>query len=153
MSTPQRIAEQLTENELLYLYIAHEIWALSEIWDEAEISDIEDTGGTFDPAKNTLVLDYEDVMPFDQDHVSNVISNWENYIESGETLPATKLIDKIIYPGAIPTDFQNVAVHVTGETGSIEEMWKPRSEDNVSIESILEAGHVRERLNKQFRRD
>ena len=66
MSTPQRIAEQLTENELLYLYIAHEIWAMSEIWDEAEISDIEDTGGTFDPAKNTLVLDYEDVMPFDR---------------------------------------------------------------------------------------
>ena len=39
---------------------------MSEIWDEAEISDIEDTGGTFDPAKNTLVLDYEDVMPFDR---------------------------------------------------------------------------------------
>lgn len=153
VSIPQRIAEQLTEDELLYLYIAHEIWAMSDIWDEAEISDIEDTGGTFDPAKNTLVLDYEDELPFDQDHVDNVIRNWKTYIESGETLPATKLIDKIVYPGATLTDFQNVVVHVTGETGSVEEIWKPRSENNVSVESILEAADIQERLNKQLRRD
>lgn len=142
MATAQQLANQLTENELLYLYIANEIWAMGEVWDDAEISDIEDTGGTFDSSKNELILDYEEVRPFDQEHVQNVINVWIEYIKSEEHLPATKLIDKLLFPGAMHTDFQNVVVHVKGETGSDDELWKPRSDDEVSVAEILEASSV-----------
>lgn len=150
MATAQQLANQLTENELLYLYIANEIWAMSEVWDDTEISDIEDTGGTFDSSKNELILDYEEVRPFDQEHVQNVIDAWKEYVEAEENLSTTKLIDKILFPGAMHTDFQNVVVHVTGETGSHENLWAPRNEDEVSVESILEAAEIGGIVRKRF---
>lgn len=150
MATAQQIANQLTEDELLYLYIANEIWAMSEVWDNSEISDIEDTGGTFDPGKNTLILDYSNDGPFDKDHVEDTISRWKEYVEGGEDLPATRLIDDILFTGAMHTDFQNVVVHVTGETGSHESFWSPRSEDEISVESILEASDINRIVQESF---
>ena len=118
MATAQSIAQKLTENELLYLYIVEEVWAMSTLWDEAEISDIEDTGGTFDIARgNTLVLDYEEHAPFDPEHVQHVIDVWKEYVESEEHLRTTGRIDRLLFPGAMHSNFQNVVVHVTGETG------------------------------------
>lgn len=150
MATAQQLANQLTENELLYLYIANEIWAMSEVWDDAEISDIEDTGGTFDSSKNELILDYEEVRPFDQEHVQNVIDAWKEYVAAEENLPTTGIIDKLLFPGAMHTDFQNVVVHVTGETGSYEDLWKPRGDDEVSVMAILEAGGVDRIAQEKF---
>lgn len=112
MPTAQQLANQLTENELIYLYIANEIWTMSEIWDDSEISDIEDTGGTFDPSKNELILDYEEVRPFDQEHVQNVIDSWKEYVEAEENLSTTKLIDKILFPGAMHTDCELPTTYV-----------------------------------------
>ena len=151
MTTAQSIAQKLTENEILYLYIAEEVWEMGEIWADAEISDIEDTGGTFDTARgNTLVLDYEERAPFDPEHVQHVIDVWEEYVESEEDLRTIDLVDRLLFPGAIHSDFQNVIVHVTGETGSYEEIWQPRSDDEVSVSDILEAGGGYELARERF---
>lgn len=151
MTTAQQIANQLTENELLYLYIANEIWAMSEIWEDSEISDIKDTGGSFNPTRgNSLILDYDNNGPFNQEHVQNVIDAWQEHVDSEEDLPTTDIIDKLLFPGAMHTDFQNVVVHVTGLTGSDADIWKPRSDDEVSIESILEAAEIGGIIQKRF---
>ena len=141
---------KLTENELLYLYIVEEVWAMSTLWDEAGISDIKDTGGTFDTARgNTLVLDYEEHAPFDPEHVQHVI-DWKEYVESEEDLRTTDLVDKLLFPGAMYSDFENVVVHVTGETGSCEEIWQPRRDDEVAVSDILEAGGGYELARQRF---
>lgn len=151
MTTAQSIAQKLTENELLYLYIAEEVWEMGEIWADAEISDIEDTGGTFDTARgNALVLDYEERAPFDPEHVQHVINAWKECIGSEEDLRTTDLVDRLLFPGAMHSDFENVIVHVTGETGSYEEIWQPRRDDEVAVSDILEAGNVYELAEEKF---
>ena len=151
MTTAQTIAQKLNENELLYLYIAEKVWAMSALWDEAEISDIEETGGTFDTARgNELVLDYEERGPFEPEHVQHTIDVWKEYVVSEEDLSTPELVDRLLFPGALHSDFQNVVVHVIGETGSYEEIWQPRSDDEVSVSDILEAGNIYDLASQKF---
>ena len=72
----KQIADTLTNEQIVYLHIASDIWGASEAMSNVYIEDIEATGGVFDD-DNTLGLVYVD-GEFDNAHVNEVISKWKN---------------------------------------------------------------------------
>lgn len=138
MSQAQNIANTLTENELKYLSIADAIWQ-SGSWEDSQISDIEDTGGTFNPGENQLFFDYVDRGPFDSEHVQEVIRRWDSITEENDSISGVKLIDKILFEGAMPDHFQNVEIRVSKDTGSTDPVWQPRDNNAVEVFDIIKA--------------
>ena len=146
----QEIARKLTNEQIIYLYIAHDVWNMSDIFEMEDIQDIEDTEGTF-TNENTLHMDYVD-NEFDNEHVINTINAWKTfYDEEGflidDDTTALDILDGILFPGAMHSDFQNVKITVSGDTGSY--AWETRSESAVDILDILEHANA-EQIVKEF---
>lgn len=135
----KQIADTLTNEQIVYLHIASDIWGASEAMSNVYIEDIEATGGVFDD-DNTLGLVYVD-GEFDNAHVNEVISKWKNLHDNDgemiEHMSALQVLNEVLSDTALIDDFQNVKVTVYKDTGSSEDMWKAQDKDSVEIIDIL----------------
>lgn len=140
MTTAQEIANKLNHNEIAYLYIAQEIFLMSDIWEAQIIKDIESTGGKFSD-DNYIYLDFDINAQFDQDGVEEVVFHWKKMMEkmndSDELITATEMIDNILFNGANITDFHGVVLRTGEETGSYE--YKVHGDGDVEVVDVLEA--------------
>ena len=135
----KQIANTLSNEQIVYLHIANDIWGSSVAMESPYIEDIEATGGVFDD-DNTLGLVYVD-GEFDNAHVNEVISKWKNLHDNDgemiEDMSTLQVLDEVLSDTALIDDFQNVQVTVYKDTGSSEDMWKAQDKDSVEIIDIL----------------
>lgn len=135
----KQIANTLSNEQIVYLHIANEIWGASVAMESPYIEDIEATGGVFND-DNTLGLVYVD-GEFDDDHVHDVVTKWKNLHDNDgemiEHMSSLKILDAVLSDTALIDDFQNVQVTVYKDTGSSEDMWKAQDKDSVEVIDIL----------------
>lgn len=140
MTAAQEIANKLNRNEIAYLYIAQEIFLMSDIWEAQIIEDIEATGGKFSD-DNYIYLDFDVNTQFDQDGVEEVVLQWKKMMEkmndSDDIITATEMIDNILFNGASITDFHGVVFRTEKDTGSYD--YEVHGEDDVEVMDVLES--------------
>ena len=140
-SIAEKIANNLTNEQIIYLFIANELWDMTEIFVEESIEDIEDTCGEFSD-DNWFALDYVN-NAFDNDHVNEVITAWKAlHDEDGEyqdEYSTLEILDMLLGENSSVEYFQNIVIHVAKETGSYADCWNPRSDTDVEIIDILNA--------------
>ena len=133
------IATQLTNDQIVYLYIAESIWSSTDAFAEDIIVDVEDSGGVFNPAFNSISLDFSG-QRFNNLAVEDTVDLWHGLVDyGGEYLRGDmsnlEVLDHILFNGATIESFQNVEVNIIGSTGSY--AYPSRNEDKVSIQDIL----------------
>lgn len=140
MATTQEIANKLNHNEIAYLYIAQEIFLMSDIWEDQIIEDIEATGGKFSD-DNFIYLDFDVNAQFDQDGVEEVVFHWKKMMDklnnSDDIITATEMIDNILFNGASITDFHGVVFRTEKDTGSYD--YEVHGEGDVEVVDVLES--------------
>lgn len=140
MTSAQEITNKLNHNEIAYLYIAQEIFLMSDIWEDQIMEDIEATGGEFSD-DNFIYLDFDINAQFDQDGVEEAVSHWKKMMEkmnySDDLITATEMIDNILFNGASITDFHGVVFRTDKETGSCN--YEVHGEDDVEVVDVLES--------------
>lgn len=134
----QRIAASLTEEQIIYLYIANDLWDGTDVFCDSVIEDVKETGGEF-TSDNWVALDYCE-QEFDNEHVANVINTWKSlHDDDGELRSeynSLDVLDELMGEMSMLDNFYCVTFNVAGETGSSE--WPARSDDEVEILEILQ---------------
>lgn len=139
--TAQQIAESLTKEQIVYLYIADSLWGGTDVFAEDVIEDVKDTGGEFG-SNNWVSLDYCE-GDFDNKHVVDVINTWRSLCYEYDTdygHSSLEVLDTLMGEGSALDNFTCVTFNVAGETGSY--AWTPRSDDSIEIIEILNEAHT-----------